>query len=140
MNEERKSQVKSKRKKSKREPKLHRVYCTYFSDGRYYIGYSCKTEKQFEKYYGSSSIVKEAIENNETLSKEVILQTTKRNEAKMQEFLLQWQCRHDSLCLNDMLHIRLRLTHLKDFVPVTWKPRHSTDTFVLTEQGYQARQ
>jgi len=140
MNEERKSQVKSKRKKSKREPKLHRVYCTYFPDDRYYIGYSCKTEKQFEKYYGSSSIVKEAIENNETLSKEVILQTTKRNEAKMQEFLLQWQCRHDSLCLNDMLHIRLRLTHLKDFVPVTWKPRHSTDTFVLTEQGYQARQ
>ena len=140
MNEERKSQVKSKRKKSKREPKLHRVYCTYFPDGRYYIGYSCKTEKQFEKYYGSSSIVKEAIENNETLSKEVILQTTKRNEAKMQEFLLQWQCRHDNLCLNDMLHIRLRLTHLKDFVPVTWKPRHSTDTFVLTEQGYQARQ
>jgi len=140
MNEERKSQVKSKRKKSKREPKLHRVYCTYFPDDRYYIGYSCKTEKQFEKYYGSSSIVKEAIENNETLSKEVILQTTKRNEAKIQEFLLQWQCRHDSLCLNDMLHIRLRLTHLKDFVPVTWKPRHSTDTFVLTEQGYQARQ
>lgn len=140
MNEERKSLVKSKRKKSKREPKLHRVYCTYFSDGRYYIGYSCKTKKQFEKYYGSSSIVKEAIENNETLSKEVILQTTKRNEAKMQEFLLQWQCRHDSLCLNDMLHIRLRLTHLKDFVPVTWKPKHSTDTFVLTEQGYQARQ
>ena len=140
MNEERKSQVKSKRKKSKREPKLHRVYCTFFPDGLYYIGYSCKTEKQFEKYYGSSSIVKEAIENNETLSKEVILQTTKRNEAKMQEFLLQWQCRHDNLCLNDMLHIRLRLTHLKDFVPVTWKPRHSTDTFVLTEQGYQARQ
>ena len=84
--------------------------------------------------------LQEAIENNETLSKEVILQTTKRNEAKMQEFLLQWQCRHDSLCLNDMLHIRLRLTHLKDFVPVTWKPKHSTDTFVLTEQGYQARQ
>jgi len=132
--------VKSKRKKSKREPKLHRVYCTYFPDDRYYIGYSCKTEKQFEKYYGSSSIVKEGIENKETLSKEVILQTTKRNEAKMQEFLLQWQCRHDTLCLNDMLHIRLRLTHLKDFVPVTWKPRHSTDTFVLTEQGYQARQ
>ena len=140
MNEERKSLVKSKRKKSKREPKLHRVYCTYFSDGRYYIGYSCKTEKQFEKYYGSSSIVREAIENNETLQKEVILQTTKRNEAKMQEFLLQWQCRHDSLCLNDMLHIRLRLTHLKDFVPLFWKPKHSTDTFVLTEQGYQARQ
>ena len=46
-------------KKRKKEPKVHRVYCTYFPDGRYYIGYSCKTEKQFEKYYGSSKIVKE---------------------------------------------------------------------------------
>ena len=137
MNEERKSLVKSKRKKSKREPKLHRVYCTYFSDGRYYIGYSCKTEKQFEKYYGSSSIVKEAIENNETLQKEVILQTSKRNHAKIQEFLLQWQCRHDSMCLNDMIHIRLRLSHLKDFTPIKWTPKHSTDTFVDTLDGYK---
>ena len=109
-------------------------------DGRYYIGYSCKTEKQFEKYYGSSSIVKEAIENNETLQKEVILQTPNRNEAKIQEFLLQWQYRHDSLCLNDMIHIRLRLKYLSEFTPIVWAPRHSSDTFVLTEEGYQARQ
>jgi len=133
-------QVKPRRKKTKREPKIHRVYCTYFSDGRYYIGYSCKTEKQFEKYFGSSSIVTEAIQNNETLQKEVILQTPNRNEAKIQEFLLQWQCRHDSLCLNDMIHIRLRLKYLSEFTPVVWAPKHSTDTFVLTEDGYQARQ
>lgn len=133
-------QVKPRRKKTKREPKIHRVYCTYFPDGRYYIGYSCKTEKQFEKYFGSSSIVTEAIQNNETLQKEVILQTPNRNEAKIQEFLLQWQCRHDSLCLNDMIHIRLRLKYLSEFTPIVWAPKHSTDTFVLTEQGYQARQ
>lgn len=133
-------QVKPRRKKTKREPKIHRVYCTYFPDGRYYIGYSCKTEKQFEKYFGSSSIVTEAIQNNETLQKEVILQTPNRNEAKIQEFLLQWQCRHDSLCLNDMIHIRLRLKYLSEFTPIVWVPKHSTDTFVLTEQGYQARQ
>ncbi len=133
-------QVKPRRKKTKREPKIHRVYCTYFSDGRYYIGYSCKTEKQFEKYFGSSSIVTEAIQNNETLQKEVILQTPNRNEAKIQEFLLQWQCRHDTLCLNDMIHIRLRLKYLSEFTPVVWAPKHSTDTFVLTEDGYQARQ
>ena len=133
-------QLKPRRKKTKREPKIHRVYCTYFSDGRYYIGYSCKTEKQFEKYFGSSSIVTEAIQNNETLQKEVILQTPNRNEAKIQEFLLQWQCRHDSLCLNDMIHIRLRLKYLSEFTPVVWAPKHSTDTFVLTEDGYQARQ
>lgn len=140
MNERMNPQVKPRRKKTKREPKIHRVYCTYFSDGRYYIGYSCKTEKQFEKYFGSSSIVTEAIQNNETLQKEVILQTPNRNEAKIQEFLLQWQCRHDTLCLNDMIHIRLRLKYLSEFTPVVWAPKHSTDTFVLTEDGYQARQ
>ena len=51
-----------KRKKTK-EKKKHRVYCTYFPDGRYYIGYSCKTDKQFEKYFGSSAIVKESTEH-----------------------------------------------------------------------------
>ena len=126
--------MKKKKKKSKRVSKIHRVYCTYFPDGRYYIGYSCKPEKQFEKYFGSSSIIKET---DETLQKEVILQTSKRNHAKIQEFLLQWQCRHDSMCLNDMIHIRLRLSHLKDFTPVKWTPKHSTDTFVDTLDGYK---
>ena len=126
--------MKTKRKKSKKVSKIHRVYCTYFKDGRYYIGYSCKPEKQFEKYFGSSSIIKET---SDELQKEVILQTTKRNHAKIQEFLLQWQCRHDSMCLNDMIHIRLRLTHLKDFRPISWTPRHSTDTFVQTLDGYK---
>jgi len=126
--------MKKKKKKSKRVSKIHRVYCTYFPDGRYYIGYSCKPEKQFEKYFGSSSIIKET---DETLQKEVILQTSKRNHAKIQEFLLQWQCRHDSMCLNDMIHIRLRLSHLKDFTPISWTPKHSTDTFVDTLDGYK---
>ena len=35
-------------KRKSKEKKKHRVYCTYFPDGRYYIGYSCKTDKQFE--------------------------------------------------------------------------------------------
>ena len=55
--------------RKKKEPKKHRVYCTYFPDGRYYIGYSCKTDKQFEKYFGSSTIVKESVDE---LKKEVI--------------------------------------------------------------------
>ena len=134
MRENTKVFMKTKRKKSKKVSKIHRVYCTYFKDGRYYIGYSCKPEKQFEKYFGSSSIIKET---SDELQKEVILQTTKRNHAKIQEFLLQWQCRHDSMCLNDMIHIRLRLTHLKDFRPISWTPRHSTDTFVQTLDGYK---
>ena len=137
MRENTKVFMKKKKKKSKRVSKIHRVYVTYFPDGRYYIGYSCKPEKQFEKYFGSSSVIKET---SDELQKEVILQTSKRNHAKIQEFLLQWQCRHDSMCLNDMIHIRLRLKYLSEFTPVIWAPRHSKDTFVLTENGYQARQ
>ena len=100
-----------KRKKTK-EKKKHRVYCTYFPDGRYYIGYSCKTDKQFEKYFGSSAIVKESTEH---LKKEIIAEYDTRAPAKMQEFLLQWQQRHDDCCINDMLHVRIRSSFLKDF-------------------------
>ncbi len=100
--------------------KKHRVYCTYFPDGRYYIGYSCKTDKQFEKYFGSSTIVKESVDE---LDKEVIAEYDKRAPAKMQEFLLQWQQRHDDNCINDMLHVRLRSSYLKDFEPIEWKPK-----------------
>ena len=124
--------ISKRRKKKSKEAKLHRVYCTYFPDKRYYIGYSCKTEKLFEKYYGSSTIVKEY---EGELEKEVISTSKNKNEMKIQEFLLQWQCRHDDLCLNDMIHIRLRLKYLKDFESVVWAPRHSYDTFITTIDG-----
>ena len=105
--------------RKKKEPKKHRVYCTYFPDGRYYIGYSCKTDKQFEKYFGSSTIVKESIDE---LRKEVIAEYKTRAPAKMQEFLLQWQQRHDEMCINDMLHERIRSSFLKEFEPIDWRP------------------
>ena len=56
------------------------------------------------------------------LQKEVIAEYDKRAPAKMQEFLLQWQQRHDELCLNDMLHIRIRSSFLKEFQPIDWRP------------------
>ena len=108
-------------KRKIKEKKKHRVYCTYFPDGRYYIGYSCKTDKQFEKYFGSSTKVKDY---EEELKKEVIKEYETRAPAKMQEFLLQWQQRHDPSCVNDMLHVRIRASFLKDFEPIQWSPRH----------------
>ena len=110
-------------KKRKRKPSLkktHRVYCTYFPDGRYYIGYSCKPQNLYEKYYGSSTIVKEY---EGELTKETIAEFDQKSHAKMQEFLLQWQQREDDKCLNDMLNIRLRRSHLTSFKPVEWKPK-----------------
>ena len=40
----------------------------------------------------------------------------------MQEFLLQWQQRHDEMCINDMLHVRIRSSFLKEFEPIDWRP------------------
>ena len=123
--------TKTPRNRSKRkskETKVHRVYCTYFPDGRYYIGYSCKSEKLFEKYYGSGKTVLET--DKSLLVKEVIYTSPNKNSAKLQELLLQLQQMKDPLCLNDMLNIRLRASHLKDFVSVHWTPRGDTRTFV----------
>ena len=132
------NRVPKPRKKKTSEKKQHRVYCTYFPDNRYYIGYSGKTDKLFEKYYGSSKLV---TEYKGQLEKEVILITPNKNDAKMQEFLLQWQCRRDVLCLNDMIHLRLRLKYLESFNGVVWSPRHSSDCFVGTIRGkYQIRE
>lgn len=125
------------RKKKTSEVKQHRVYVTYFPDGRFYIGYSGKSEKLYEKYYGSSKLV---TEYKGELVKETIYVTKNKNEAKIQEFLLQWQCRHDTLCLNDMIHLRLRLKYLESFMPIIWAPRHSTDSYVKDINGeYQRR-
>jgi len=121
------TKTKSARKKVK-ETKSHRVYCTYFPDGRYYIGYSCKSLRAFEKYFGSGRIVLEA--DKSLLVKEVIYTSPNKNSAKLQELLLQLQQMKDPKCLNDMLHIRLRSSHLKDFVSVHWTPRGDTRTFV----------
>lgn len=117
-----------KRKKKPSQSSIHRVYCTYFPDGRYYIGYSCKSEKLFEKYYGSGKIVLET--DKSLLEKEVIVTYPTRNKAKLQELLLQLQQMKDPLCLNDMLHIRLNRRHLLDFTPVTWTPRGDMRTFI----------
>ena len=104
-----------------KKAKKFRVYVTYFPDGRYYIGFSQKNEKQYEKYFGSS---KEVLDFDETLLiKDTIAIFDKKNEAKMQELLLQWDNRFDPNCINDMLNIRLRSKFLENFIPVCWYPR-----------------
>ena len=114
----------AKRKKSPKVKGTFRVYCTYFPDGRYYIGFSTKTGTAFEKYFGSSKAVLEMVAESADhgLVKETIAEFEKRSHARMQEFLLQWQQREDPNCLNDMINIRLRMSHLTDFEPVKWNP------------------
>ena len=109
--------------KTTKKPSIpYRVYVTYLPDGRYYIGYSQKPDKQWEKYYGSARIIKE-YKDPSVLTKEVIAEYTTKSHAKMQEFLLQWKYRDDDRCINDMVHLRLRLSYLKEFKEVAWKPK-----------------
>ena len=108
--------------KTRKKPSIpYRVYVTYLPDGRYYIGYSQKPDKQWEKYYGSARIIKE-YKDPSVLTKEVIAEYTTKSHAKMQEFLLQWKYRDDDRCINDMVHLRLRLSYLKNFQPIDWIP------------------
>ena len=107
---------------TRKKPSIpYRVYVTYLPDGRYYIGYSQKPDKQWEKYYGSARIIKE-YKDPSALTKEVIAEYTTKSHAKMQEFLLQWKYRDDDRCINDMVHLRLRLSYLKNFQPIDWIP------------------
>ena len=107
---------------TRKKPSIpYRVYVTYLPDGRYYIGYSQKPDKQWEKYYGSARIIKE-YKYPSVLTKEVIAEYTTKSHAKMQEFLLQWKYRDDDRCINDMVHLRLRLSYLKNFQPIDWIP------------------
>lgn len=106
-------------KRKPKEKKVHRVYCTYFPDGTYYIGYSGKTQKLYEKYYGSGKAV---LEYEGELHKETIAEFEKKSWAKMQEFLLQWQQRKDPKCLNSMMNIRLNKEPLAEFEPIVWSP------------------
>ena len=119
-----------KRAKRKRTPKTKgsfKVYCTYFPDGTYYIGFSTKTGNAYEKYFGSNATILEMVKENPDshgLVKETLYETDKRSYARMQEFLLQWQQRDDPNCRNDMINVRLRMTHLKDFEPISWTPKY----------------
>tara|TARA_B110000967_G_scaffold209172_1_gene264124 strand:- start:2801 stop:3163 length:363 start_codon:yes stop_codon:yes gene_type:complete len=114
--------VKKKKKRKLKEKQIHRVYCTYFPNGDYYIGYSGKTQKLYEKYYGSSKYVLQYVGE---LEKETIAEFDMKSHAKMQEFLLQWQQRKDPKCLNSMLNIRLNKEPLASFEPLEWEPKCS---------------
>jgi hypothetical protein len=123
--------------RKKKPKKTFKVYVTYFPDNTYYIGFSTKEGKAYEKYFGSNKEILQLVkENPEThgLVKETIYESDKRSYARMQEFLLQWANRADPLCRNDMINIRLRMSHLKDFEPVIWSPKSLAE---LDELSFQ---
>ena len=114
------------KKRTKKQKKVFRVYCTYLPDNTYYIGFSSRDDKQYEKYFGSNkTILQEVKENPEShgYTKETIGVFEKQSHAKFVEAMLQIKYRHDPKCLNDMLHLRMRLSYLKDVEVPDWKPK-----------------
>lgn len=104
----------------------YRVYVTYLPDGRYYVGYSGRKGKAWEKYFGSSRIIKEHIEAGGKVIKFVLFETEKKSHALFQELLLQIQVREDPRHVGEMMNIRLNKKHLAGFTPVEWKPLSKT--------------
>ncbi len=110
-------------KKSKVK-KIYKVYCTYFPDGTYYIGFSSKSGLQYEKYFGSSKQIISEIKNNPShgLKKVTIAEFEKKSHGRAVEHILQWKNRNDPLMRNDMFNIRIKLSFLKGLVFPNWKP------------------
>lgn len=109
--------------KKKKEKPIYRVYITHFPNGEFYVGFSSKMGTAYDKYFGSNKEILELVKStpDHGLRKETVYETDKRSFARMQEFLLQWENRHNSLMRNDMINIRLRMSYLKDFEPIAWE-------------------
>jgi len=72
-------------KRKPKEKQVHRVYCTYFPNGDYYIGYSGKPQRLYEKYYGSSKYV---LQYEGELKKETIAELEQKSVANRQEYVM----------------------------------------------------
>lgn len=113
------------RVRRKKPQKVFRVYCTYTPDGKYYIGFSSKPDTQYEKYFGSNKQILETIKespDDHGYTKETIAVYEKQSHAKFAEMLLQIKFRHDERMLNDMIHLRGRLSYVKDIEIPDWEP------------------
>ena len=114
-----------------------KVYCTYYPTGEFYIGFSSKMGKPYENYFGSNKDILTLVKENpdHKLLKETIAEFDKKSHAKMCEFLLQWKNRDNPLCLNDMINIRLRMSHLEDFEEINWQPSFYEDVLLYHQQS-----
>ena len=110
--------------KTSKVKKTYKVYCTYFPDATYYIGFSSKSGSEYEKYFGSSKIILDEIKNNKShgFRKVTIAEFEKKSHGRVVEHILQWNNRNDPLMKNDMFNIRIRLSFLKGLIFPDWKP------------------
>jgi hypothetical protein len=95
-------------KKPKRMEIMYKVYVTYYTDGCFYIGFTSKEGKALESYFGSNTIKDKLVDR-----KEIAWTSTSKATAKLFELLLQLSIMDSPKCVNDMLNVRVRASHMR---------------------------
>lgn len=120
--------------RAKRGEQSYKVYVTFYTDGTKYVGFTSKTGKALESYFGSNTPKDKLVDH-----KEIVFESNSKATAKLFELLLQLSVfdslentnvattflgsndellstsnkRSTSTYLNDMLNVRVRASHIK---------------------------
>ena len=97
------------KKLSKLTEQVYKVYVTHYTDGSFYIGFTQKSGKALESYFGSNTIKDKLVDH-----KDVVFTSKSKATAKLFELLLQLSRMDSPKCVNDMLNVRVRASHMRD--------------------------
>ena len=93
----------------KRTEKVYKIYITHYSDTCFYIGFTQKSGKALESYFGSNTIKDKLVSH-----KEIVFTSKSKATAKLFELSLQLCAMYSPECVNDMLNVRVRRSHMRD--------------------------
>ena len=96
-------------KGAKRTEQVYKVYITHYTDTCFYIGFTQKSGKALESYFGSNTIKDKLVSH-----KEIVFTSKSKATAKLFELLLQLSIMDSPKCVNDMLNVRVRASHMRD--------------------------
>jgi|TARA_R100000541_G_scaffold4587_1_gene11985 hypothetical protein len=97
------------KKLAKHTEQVYKVYVTHYTDGSFYIGFTQKSGKALESYFGSNTIKDKLVDH-----KDVVFTSKSKATAKLFELLLQLSRMDSPKCVNDMLNVRVRASHMRD--------------------------
>jgi|TARA_R110000851_G_scaffold138230_1_gene274434 hypothetical protein len=97
------------KKPQKRTEQVYKVYRTHYTDGSFYIGFTSKDGKALESYFGSNTIKDKLVSH-----KDIVFTSKSKATAKLFELLLQLSTMDSPKCVNDMLNVRVRASHMRD--------------------------
>ena len=97
------------KKPQKRTEQVYKVYRTHYTDGSFYIGFTSKDGKALESYFGSNTIKDKLVSH-----KDIVFTSKSKATAKLFELLLQLSIMDSPKCVNDMLNVRVRASHMRD--------------------------